>query len=212
MRNTYIFAFFTVYFLSSCQPEAKKQKEIFPVSAQVDTFFTKDSLVNADEPVEVVADLANLPPPPPVDPNEVPPPPPSPFISAVDKLLFSSYEDSLFHPDLHDEGEPFVAVEQMPEFPGGISELGKYLIKNIRYPAQARNQNIGSKIYIEFIITKTGEVRNIKVTNKLYPSEEIDNQYRNLILNMPRWKPGMQNGKPVNVRYSLPINICLSTQ
>ncbi|MCU0353000.1 MAG: energy transducer TonB [Cytophagales bacterium] len=117
-------------------------------------------------------------------------------------------------PSLLDEGkkeeEPFVAVEQMPEFPGGIGELSKYLSKNIRYPAQARNQNISGKVFVSFVVGSDGTIKDVTVAKGI--GYGCDEEAKRVVGTMPKWKPGRQSGRNVPVRYSLPINFTLQTQ
>lgn len=100
--------------------------------------------------------------------------------------------------------EVFIAVEKMPGFPGGISELAKYLQKNIRYPKECIHSGaLHEKIVISFVITKIGKVRDANV------KAGGCNQWREHIIQivnaMPTWKPGMQKGKAANVHYSLSV-------
>lgn len=99
--------------------------------------------------------------------------------------------------------EPFIAVEQMPEFPGGVSGLNKYLSKHLR-PTDCSVQTImEERIIMEFIISKEGNPI-FQACTPVCATTHV----RTLIQSMPCWKPGMQNGKPVAVRYSVPMQIC----
>ena len=106
-----------------------------------------------------------------------------------------------------DGEEPFVAVEQMPEFPGGQAELAKYLSKNIRMPSicLSKKRHFSGKIFISFVIIKTGEICGVEVKG-WDDCPEIKAEVQQVVANMPRWKPGMQSSRPVAVKYSLPIN------
>jgi hypothetical protein len=101
--------------------------------------------------------------------------------------------------------EVFIAVEKMPEFPGGINGLVKYLQKNIRYPKECK-QVIG-KITLSFVITKTGKVQDVNATAGSCDAPKWRQHTIAAIKAMPTWKPGMQKGKAANVRYSLPVYI-----
>lgn len=98
--------------------------------------------------------------------------------------------------------EPFVVVEQQPEFPGGLSELSKYLFKNLKVKNVCRT---GGPM-ITFVVDKTGEVKDIQVKG-FCPAPEANQEVEQVIRNMPRWKPGMQSGRAVPVKFSLPIHI-----
>jgi TonB family protein len=97
----------------------------------------------------------------------------------------------------------FVIVEQLPEFPGGMQEMHKFLSKNIRYPADARRNGIEGEVLIRFVISESGRVRNPEVVKSL--GEGTDEEALRVVLNMPSWKPAMQNGRPVPTEYILPI-------
>jgi TonB family protein len=107
-------------------------------------------------------------------------------------------------------GEIFTVVEQNPEFPGGLSELGRYLGRNIRYPAPARRANVEGKVFVLFVVSKDGDIRSPKITKGI--GFGCDEEALRVVLGMPRWIPGKQNGKEVNVEYSLPIKFVLEKQ
>lgn len=158
--------------------------------------------------INVEANLADLPPPPPVDPNEPPPPPPPPGSNppTPDSMYVYLPETKMKFAE-----EPFVVVEQQPEFPGGMAELGKHFNKNTFIPKNCR-QGFTGRLFFDFVVTKVGEVKNVrmhKICGSIKHNEEI---LSNIFKNMPRWKPGKQNGKPVDVKFSLPMCILLSSQ
>lgn len=99
--------------------------------------------------------------------------------------------------------EVLLYVEQMPEFPGGDAALKSYLSRNIYYPAIAKENNIQGKVYCRFVVDKEGYVTNVNVVRGI--GYGCDDEAVRVIKAMPRWKPGMQNGKAVNVSYTLPI-------
>lgn len=101
----------------------------------------------------------------------------------------------------------FTAVEQMPSFPGGISELYKHLAKNIRYPGEASRAGIEGQVEITFIVNKTGAIRNPRITKSL--GFGTDEEALRVVVSMPRWSPATQNGEPVDVEYTLPVNFRL---
>lgn len=98
--------------------------------------------------------------------------------------------------------------ETQPEFPGGNQALFKYISTNIKYPPQSMENGIQGKVYISFVIEKNGEITNVKNLRGI--NSELDNEAIRVIKNMPHWKPGMQNGKAVRTRYTLPIMFKLS--
>ena len=98
----------------------------------------------------------------------------------------------------------FTAVEQMPEFPGGVTEMYKYLARNIRYPGEASRSNAGGRVFLSFLVNKNGHIRNPKVVKGV--GYGMDEEALRVVLTMPRWNPGRQSGEPVDVEYTLPIH------
>ena len=105
------------------------------------------------------------------------------------------------------DGEVFTVVENHPEFPGGMAKLGSYLQTNLRYPASAQKANAQGRVFISFIVTKTGEITDVKLLKGI--GFGADEEAIRVVQSMPRWKPATQNGQVVNVRYNLPINFQL---
>jgi periplasmic protein TonB len=94
-----------------------------------------------------------------------------------------------------------------PSFKGGDSALFQYLKENIIYPINCKNNGVEGKVIVKFVVSKDGSVQDVQVLKGL--SDEIrDNVYK-LISYMPKWSPGVNNGKPVNISYTLPINFKL---
>ena len=99
-------------------------------------------------------------------------------------------------------------VEDQPEFPGGTAALMEYLRKNIKYPSICRENNIQGKVIVTFIVNKDGSIVEPEVIKAVNPS--LDKEALRVISGMPNWKPGMQRGKAVRVRYSVPVNFRLN--
>lgn len=99
-------------------------------------------------------------------------------------------------------------VEQMPEFPGGNSALRQYLAKNVVYPSEAANANIQGQVLVSFTVNKLGFIRNPKITRGL--GYGTDEEALKIAISMPRWQPGKQNGQPVDVQLTLPIEFRLN--
>jgi protein TonB len=104
---------------------------------------------------------------------------------------------------ISDEDEVFEVVEQMPMFPGGDEALLKYLGKNIKYTRMAQDRGVQGTCIIEFVVNKDGSVVDPVVLRKLDP--DLDNNALEVVKKMPRWQPGLQRGKPVRVKYRLPV-------
>ncbi len=103
--------------------------------------------------------------------------------------------------------EVFRAVEQMPQFPGGDAELMKYLSKNIKYPTMAMENNIQGRVVVQFVVTKTGSIGEVKVIRSVDP--DLDREAIRVCKSLPKFIPGKMNGQAVNVWYTLPVNFKL---
>jgi protein TonB len=101
----------------------------------------------------------------------------------------------------------YQTVEIMPEYPGGFQNFYIYLLKNIRYAKPDHNQN-KSYILVKFIVEKDGSLSAITVEKS--PSDVLTEEVLRAANHSPKWRPGMRNGRPVRVRYSLPLTICLT--
>lgn len=105
------------------------------------------------------------------------------------------------------ENDIFLVVEEMPEFPGGDAALRNFLASNVKYPAEAQQKGVQGKVYISFIVTKTGTIANAKIVRGVTPS--LDQEAIRVVNLLPTWKPGKQKGEAVNVSYTVPINFVL---
>lgn len=102
---------------------------------------------------------------------------------------------------------PLDVVEEMPQFPGGAAALMQYLSKNIRYPEEAHKNNIQGRVIVNFIVETDGSITEAKVTRSIHPL--LDAEALRVINAMPKWNPGMQGGKPVRVKYTVPVTFKL---
>ena len=100
-------------------------------------------------------------------------------------------------------------VEQMPEYPGGVEAMMKYIAENVKYPEEAKNKNIAGRVFVSFVVEKDGSVSNVKVLRSI--GGGCDEEAVRVIKSMPKWKPGMQKGKPVRVSFQIPIYFKLDT-
>lgn len=101
----------------------------------------------------------------------------------------------------------FIAPEQQPQFPGGLVELSRFIKEHLQYPEAARECNIQGKVVLQFIVTKTGEVTDVTVLRSVDPL--LDAEAVRICQMLPRFEPGKIDGRPINVRYALPINFTL---
>ena len=99
---------------------------------------------------------------------------------------------------------PVLAPDSMPEFPGGMSAMMTYLMDNVKYPADAKKDKKEGRVACSFVITKEGKVTDAHVV-KSSGTESLDNEALRVVNNMPDWKPGKENGEPVNVHYTIPV-------
>ena len=175
----------------------------------------------AEEEVEITRP-ENTPPPP--------PPPPAPVVTEVLNVVEDDVEleqqDILSSEDSQDavQQETFIApavveeeeessqtiftvVEEMPDFPGGQAELLKFIAKSIKYPVIAQENGIQGRVICAFVVNKDGSVVDAEVLRGVDPS--LDKEALRVIGTMPKWKPGKQRGKPVRVKYTVPITFRL---
>nr|WP_294791707.1 M56 family metallopeptidase [uncultured Mucilaginibacter sp.] len=112
--------------------------------------------------------------------------------------------------DLLGDKKVFVSVEQSPEFPGGSSAFVKFLEHNVRYPAQARENNIQGKVFVQFIVEADGSLSDVHAVRG--PSEELNAEAVRVFSTSPRWQAGVQNGRAVRTQYTVPINFTLGDE
>jgi periplasmic protein TonB len=124
---------------------------------------------------------------------DAPPPPPPPPPPVVE-------EDP-------DEKKVYDFVAQKPEFPDGDKALFKFLGENIKYPAIARENGIEGRVIVKFVVSRDGSIQNASVVRGI--GGGCDEEALRVVKSMPKWKPGKNNGKPVNVTYTLPVSFKL---
>ncbi|RZK15632.1 MAG: energy transducer TonB, partial [Flavobacterium sp.] len=90
-----------------------------------------------------------------------------------------------------------------PQFKGGINQFYKYLSRSIKYPTEAYKSGIGGSVYMSFVVEKDGQVADVKIDKRVYPS--IDEEALRVMNDSPKWIPGTQRGLPVRVKYNIPI-------
>ena len=100
--------------------------------------------------------------------------------------------------------------EEMPEFPGGWAALLEYLQENLVYPEEAAEGDIQGKVIVQFIVDSIGNVGNVKVVRPV--NDLLDAEAMRVVKTFPRFTPGRQDGKAVNVRYTLPVNFKLFSE
>ena len=158
--------------------------------------------------------------------QETPPPPPPPAVQEVEVLnvveddvetetIEINTEDDkdvevviappVEAPEEEEEEEViFMVVETMPEFPGGAQAMMKYIGENIKYPVIAQENGIQGRVICQFVVEKDGKVTDIQVVRSSGDAS-LDKEAVRVINSMPKWKPGKQRGKPVRVKYTIPV-------
>ncbi len=107
-----------------------------------------------------------------------------------------------------EEGEIFQVVEEQPMFPGGMEEMMKFLQQNIKYPKEAQEQGKQGRVIVQFVVNKDGSIVNDSIVRSVDPL--LDAEALRVVRSMPNWTPGKQKGKPVRVRFTLPVTFHLN--
>ena len=158
----------------------------------------------------------------PITKQEVKPPPPPPPPPEVIEIVEDEVEieeeleiedteadeDIAIEIEEESDDEFFMVVENMPIFPGGDLGLMKYIQKNVKYPPIAKEYNITGKVYVSFIVDKTGSVTNVKIVRGV--DKNLDAEALRVVKSLPKYKPGKQRGKAVRVMFTIPINFTLN--
>jgi TonB family protein len=177
---------------------------VLPVIAIVMIAFS--SCKGKTKPAESTTEEIAPPPPPPVPqgdadkkvtagqpipPNAPPPPPPPPG------------------PVTQNGNTAWVVVDEFPEFKGGEEALTKFIFDNTKYPEAAKTKGIQGKVIIQFVVTENGDVKGATILRSVSP--ELDAEALRVVGLLPKFeKPGVKDGKPVPVWYTLPINFVLN--
>jgi TonB family protein len=104
-------------------------------------------------------------------------------------------------------GRVYSSVDVVPEFQGGIEAFGQFIAHNVHYPAVARENNTQGRIIVSFIVEKDGRLTDVKIASGI--GDGCDEEAIRVMKLSPPWKPGMVDGKPVRVAYSVPISFTL---
>lgn len=162
----------------------------------------------------------------PITVQEKPLPPPSPAAVAIEEFVVvtddsQEPEGVIFGTEMTDAGvtpvyvapeaeevapeENIIVVfaEVMPSFPGGQKEFNSFLARNLKYPPPLQEIGVEGRVIIQFVVDKDGSITNAEVVRGVHPL--IDKEALRVINMMPKWSPGMQNHKPVRVKYTVPV-------
>ena len=112
-------------------------------------------------------------------------------------------------PDLqkNDNDKAYDVVEEMPQYPGGVGKLMEYVSMNVRYPKEAESKSIQGRVVTTFVIEKDGNIADAEVVKSVDPA--LDAEALRVVKAMPKWTPGKQDGKPIRVKYTMPITFAL---
>jgi TonB family protein len=126
--------------------------------------------------------------------------------AAVDKEFAASMKQTISK-DAPQKKEVFTVVEEMPQFPGGTEAMMKFIGGNVKYPDQAKKDNVQGKVFVSFVIKGNGKVGDVKIARSVDPL--LDAEAARVIGSMPDWKPGKQHGEAVDVAFTIPIQFTL---
>lgn len=127
---------------------------------------------------------------------------------AIDGPATVTFDEPVAEATGEDENEVFTVVEQNPEFPGGYEAMMAFVKQHMKYPANARRMQIEGTVYVGFIVNKDGTISDVSVLRGIM--SECDNEAIRVIKMMPAWKAGKQNGRNVNVRFTVPLKFRLN--
>ncbi|MBL7965614.1 MAG: TonB family protein [Prolixibacteraceae bacterium] len=105
------------------------------------------------------------------------------------------------------ENDSTSIVDINPDFPGGQIALRRFIATNVRYPVEAQEKGIQGKVFVQYVIEPDGSISNVKIDKGVHPV--IDAEAIRVVKLMPKWIPARQNGKPVRVSYTVPVNFVL---
>lgn len=101
----------------------------------------------------------------------------------------------------------YTLAETMPQFPGGMEAMMEFVKNNVKYPVDAIGKKIQGRVVVSLVVKKDGSIDNVKLVRSIYPS--LDEEAIRVIKMMPKWIPGTQKGKAVNVKYCVPVSFRL---
>ena len=186
---------------------------------EITVYAATDTSLLAEEEIEVVQTAQELPPPP---------PPPAPEIVEILNVVEDNVEVASVEINTEDDKNKvvvvsapvtsapieeeednvvFQVVEKMPSFPGGDSQLFKFLNDNVKYPVIAQENGVQGRVICQFVVNRDGSIVDVEVVRSVDAS--LDKEAIRVIKSMPKWSPGQQRGKPVRVKYTLPVNFKL---
>ncbi|WP_159517568.1 energy transducer TonB [Sunxiuqinia indica] len=109
--------------------------------------------------------------------------------------------------DTYDKEEIVLIPDEMPEFPGGMKALLKFIANTVDYPSVAQETGIQGRVFVNFVVNADGQVSDARIIRGVDSS--LDREALRVVNKMPRWSPGKQGGHAVRVSYNVPINFVL---
>lgn len=123
-------------------------------------------------------------------------------INYIVNMIFDETDES------GDDDEVYGAVDVMPEYFGGVNAMFDFIQKNVNYPESAKKKGIEGRVFVQFVVEKDGSLSSFQVLRGV--NDELNDEAIRVLKMMPKWKPGMQEGKPVRVQYVLPFKFQLT--
>lgn len=185
---------------------------------------TDSGIAEIIEEEEIDATIQSEPPPPPPEPEPIATPEIITLVEdnvEVEEVNLSTSEDDASQAQVDtyvapveveeeevDENFVFVTVEKMPEFPGGQSALLKWISDNVSYPPIAAENGIQGRVSCNFVVEPDGSVSNVEIARGVDPN--LDKEAIRVLKKLPKFTPGEQRGKPVRVKFSVPVRFKLA--
>jgi TonB family protein len=126
-------------------------------------------------------------------------------VACDQKRLAKSDTGHKYH--MQNKEKVYEEVDQMPEYPGGMAEMQKYLMSSVKYPADAHKKGVQGKVFVSFVVGKDGVVKDVNIARGADPL--LDAEALRVVKSFPKWSPGLEKGKKVAVQYTVPINFVL---
>ena len=136
---------------------------------------------------------------------------PTLFLSALALAMMCVVQVHATTDPVNTEGEEektLLQAEVMPEYNGGMEALFAYISQNVNYPEDAKKAGKEGRVLCSFIVSKTGKVTNVRIVRSC-GTKSLDDEALRVVKQMPDWTPGRDNGKAVNVQYTLPVTFRL---
>ena len=127
--------------------------------------------------------------------------------AGIHEIQVVGYEPTSANNNNEEQGEIFQVVEELPEYPGGMDELMKFMQTNIRYPKEAQERGLQGRVIVQFVVNKDGSICDEHIVKSVDP--QLDAEALRIVRSMPNWTPGKQRGEPVRVRFTLPVTFRL---